>query len=153
MASVLEISTFTITVYYDEGQGFILGAGTYAEGSTATLAAIPTDGYLFVKWSDGVTDNPREITVTQDLVLAAFFNTTGVDENGIFVFNFYPNPANDKIRIEGLEGQVEVSICNVLGMVVKTAVVQGDTEIAIGDLPSGVYLLRMGRSVARFIKQ
>ncbi|MBR0176019.1 MAG: T9SS type A sorting domain-containing protein [Bacteroidales bacterium] len=147
------VSTFTITVYHDESQGFILGAGTYVEGSTATLAAIPSDDYMFVKWSDGVTDNPREITVTQDLVLAAFFNTTGVDENGHLVFTFFPNPANDKIRIEGLEGQVEVSICNVMGMVVKTAVLQGDSEIAISDLPSGVYLLRIGRSVARFVRQ
>ena len=59
--AINSVSTYTVTIYYDENQGFVIGAGTYNAGSTATLAAIPADGYQFVKWGDEIVDNPREI--------------------------------------------------------------------------------------------
>ena len=145
--------TYSITVYYNENQGFVLGAGDYAEGSTATLAAIPADGYLFVKWSDEVTDNPRHITVTQNLVLAAFFDNTAVDEHEMQPISLYPNPANDKIRIEGLEDETEISIFNTLGMLLMTQTLDGNNEISVGDLASGLYIIRVGRRHAKFMKQ
>ena len=37
------------------------------------LNATPDYGYHFVKWSDGVTDNPRAIELTQDITLTAEF--------------------------------------------------------------------------------
>ena len=37
------------------------------------LNATPDYGYHFVKWSDGVTDNPRMIELTQDTTLEAIF--------------------------------------------------------------------------------
>ena len=146
------VQSYSVTVYYDENQGFVIGAGTYVEGSTATLAAIPADGYQFVKWGDGVTDNPRNIIVDHDIVLAAFFNTTGVDESNLLNINLYPNPANDKLRIEGLEGQTEISIYNALGICVKTLTTNGNEDIAIGDLPAGLYVIRMGNGSLKFMK-
>ncbi len=38
-----------------------------------SLNATPEYGYHFVKWSDGVTDNPRAIELTQDITLTAEF--------------------------------------------------------------------------------
>ena len=148
------VQTYTVTVLYDESQGLILGAGTYTAGSTATLVAIPADGYYFVKWSDGTTDNRKEVIVDQDIVLAAFFNGTGIDENGDAILSLYPNPANDKIRIEGLEGEHEVQIYNAFGMLVMTTTLQDDSEINICDLPAGYYLIRIdNRRAVKFIKE
>ena len=138
------VLTYTVTVLHDEAQGFILGAGTYIAGSIATIAAIPADGFIFVRWSDGTTDNPKEILVDEDIVLAAFFEFTSVDENGIEAISLYPNPANDLIYLEGLEEESEISIYNAIGMKVKTTMLQGDAEINISDLPAGLYLLRIG---------
>ena len=146
------VQSYSVTVYYDENQGFVIGAGTYVEGSTATLAAIPADGYQFVKWGDDVIDNPREIVVDHDIVLAAFFNGTGVDESNLLNISLYPNPANDKLRIEGLEGQTEISIYNALGICVKTLTINGDEDIAIGDLPAGLYVIRIGNGSLKFMK-
>ena len=148
------VLTYTITVLCDETQGFILGAGTYIAGSLATIAAIPADGFVFVRWSDGTTDNPKEVIVDQDIVLAAFFEFTSVDENGTETVSLYPNPAADKLYLEGLEEGCEISIFNALGMKVKTTTLQGDSEINISDLPSGLYLVRMGnRHTLKFIKK
>jgi hypothetical protein len=151
--SIKPIQTYTITVYFDESQGFVMGAGTYEEGSTATLAAIPADDYEFIKWSDNNTENPRKIVVNQDIVLAAFFNTNDVNENGIAFSHPYPNPADDFIRIDGLEEGCEVSIFNTHGVLVKTLTISGDANIPIDDLATGLYLLRLGRQSFKFMKR
>ena len=52
----------------------------------------------------------------------------------------YPNPAKDRVVIEGMEA-VEVKVCNTSGQMVKT--VRGTNEIDIADLAKGVYLLRI----------
>ena len=118
------------------------------------MAAIPADGYMFVKWSDDTTDNPKEVLVDQDIVLAAFFTGTSVDENGFEIITLYPNPANDIIHIDGLEGEHEVQIYNALGMLVMTTTLQGDSEINISDLPAGYYLIRIdSRHAVKFIKE
>lgn len=146
--------TYTVTVYYDETQGFIIGAGTYNAGATASLAAIPADGYFFKKWGDGNTDNPREILVDHDIVLAAFFEGTGVDEEDFENVSLYPNPANDKIRIEGLEGEHEISIFNAMGMKVMAVTLQDEGEIHIDELSAGLYLLRIDEKYTmRFVKR
>ena len=61
----------------DESMGSVMGGGEYAEGTVATLAAIPASGYCFVQWSDGNTENPRQITVTEDVSLMAEFSASG----------------------------------------------------------------------------
>ena len=148
------VPSYTITVQYDENQGYVLGAGDYVAGSTATLVAIPNDGYYFVKWGDGTTDNRKEILVDRDITIAAFFNGTSVDENGMANVVLYPNPANDMLRIEGLEGTCEVKIYNAYGLLVKTANADGDTEIDINDLVSGIYLIQFdGGHSMKFVKR
>ena len=146
------MQTYTVTVLYDENQGFILGAGTYTEGSIASIAAIPADGYYFVKWSDGTTDNPKTVLVDHSITLAAFFNATGLDENDLGTISLYPNPANDKIHIEGLEGKHEVQIYNAFGMLVMTTGIDDVSEINIEKLTAGLYFIRINGHAVRFIK-
>ncbi len=53
--------------------GTVSGGGSYDYGTSVTLKAEPNEGYLFSKWSDGVTTNPRTITVSKDMSLTASF--------------------------------------------------------------------------------
>ena len=39
-----------------------------------TLTAVPDDGYQFTQWSDGNTDNPRTLRVTENMTLSATFS-------------------------------------------------------------------------------
>ena len=64
-------NTFTITTAATNGT--VTGGGLYAEGSTATLNATPNTGYRFTQWSDGNTDNPRTVTVSEDQKYTAMF--------------------------------------------------------------------------------
>ena len=52
----------------------------------------------------------------------------------------YPNPAKEKVTIEGIEA-TEVEVYNALGRLVKT--MQGSNEISVAELPQGVYLVRI----------
>jgi uncharacterized repeat protein (TIGR02543 family) len=58
------------------GNGIVTGTeidDTYVYGTILTLNAIAHEGYRFVKWEDGTTDNPRTIRVTEDMQLEVIF--------------------------------------------------------------------------------
>lgn len=69
-----EVTKYTVTANVnDPAMGTVSGAGEYAEGKTATLTANANPGYKFVNWSNGSTDNPLKITVTEDVEVTANF--------------------------------------------------------------------------------
>lgn len=72
--------TFTVSATADDAsRGEVTGSGTYGYGDIATLNAIAYTGYRFAHWSDGNTDNPRTIVLTQDTVLTAIFDMVTYD--------------------------------------------------------------------------
>jgi len=72
--AVFEADPVCVITVYNDGHGSA-GADkrSYYAGETATLTATPDDGYDFLQWSDGNKDNPRTLTVTQDITLTAEF--------------------------------------------------------------------------------
>ena len=77
-------TTLTCTALFDPinytiegrtiGGGRISGTGNYSYGKTATLTAIPEEGYRFVEWiEDRSTENPRTFTVTGNATYTAYF--------------------------------------------------------------------------------
>ena len=66
---------FTLTVASaneEQGTATII-QGITCENTQATIAATPVGIYQFAQWSDGNTDNPRTLVVTQDTALIAHF--------------------------------------------------------------------------------
>lgn len=53
--------------------GTVSGGGTYVNGTVAKLKATPNKGYKFSRWSDGNTSASRQITVTSNISLTAYF--------------------------------------------------------------------------------
>ena len=81
--------TYMVQVTAAEG-GTVEGQnGEYKYGDAVVFTAIPDDGYCFSKWSDGNTDNPRnvkvlikkDITLVAQFVKSALVNVTA-DSNG-----------------------------------------------------------------------
>ena len=65
---------FTITTAVnDNAMGSVSEGGEYAYGTEITLTATANSGYRFTQWSDGNTDNPRTITVTENKTYTAEF--------------------------------------------------------------------------------
>lgn len=65
----------------DESKGTITitKQATSCEDNECTFVATPKADYCFVQWSDGNTDNPRTIMVTEDMTLTAKFEATSAD--------------------------------------------------------------------------
>ena len=66
--------------------GTVSGGGTYVNGSVAEIKATPNRGYKFSRWSDGNTSSSRQITVTSNLNLTAYFTKLSYNIEG------YPTP-------------------------------------------------------------
>lgn len=78
------------TLRSSDGQGYVRvtngglpydgtnGAVEIAVGTPVTLEAVPADGYKFVKWSDGETENPRDYTVSAAATLTPEFASKSV---------------------------------------------------------------------------
>lgn len=67
-------NSYTLTVNAnDNAMGSVSGGGSYDYNATATLTATPNSGYHFVQWQDGITDNPRTVTVTANATYTATF--------------------------------------------------------------------------------
>lgn len=69
---VHEVYTISTSVS-PSGSGSVSGGGSYTDGSTVTLTATANSGYAFSQWSDGISTNPRQITVTADASYTAQF--------------------------------------------------------------------------------
>lgn len=60
----------------DSAKGVVTGAGNYAEGGEAVVAAIANPGFRFVTWSDGNGSATRTLTIgDSDISLTALFET------------------------------------------------------------------------------
>lgn len=74
VANFVEKTKYTINVTYDNIMGTVTGDGSYYEGTEVTLTATAKGGYVFVDWSDGVTEETRTIDeLTGDVNLTANF--------------------------------------------------------------------------------
>lgn len=81
--ALFEILTYSIFTDASpiEG-GVITGGGIHAYGSNITLTAVPNDGYKFIRWVDGVTDQSRNIQVDSNASYTAIFEK--LTTNSIF---------------------------------------------------------------------
>ena len=75
----------------------------------------------------------------QQLPVFCNFDVTMLEENTTSV-EVYPNPAKEKVTIEGAEA-AEVQIYNALGQLVKT--MHNTNEIEVSGLLEGIYVLRV----------
>ncbi len=155
------IDRFTITVESaDEAMGTVSEGGTYDYGSEIQISASARDGYQFVSWDDGNTDNPRTITVVADATyIASFMSVVGIEENAVSEIALFPNLATDILNITSSETISEIEIVNTLGQVVKRIEVNSDNVVCdVEELKAGVYVVRIRTTSAtlsqrKFIKE
>ena len=64
----------TITILSaDSLMGGVTGTGVYRYGDNPYIAANPSRGYRFTRWSDGSTEQYRRLTLTSDSTITAYF--------------------------------------------------------------------------------
>jgi hypothetical protein len=78
-ANFIKVYTLTTSVSPADGGTVSPGSGTYDEGTSVTLAAIPATGYVFAHWSGDISDNITPATIVMDSsksVTAVFVGTS-----------------------------------------------------------------------------
>ena len=110
--------------------------------STGTLTATANEGYRFVIWNDGNTDNPRTVALTSDTAFTAIFAL--IDESSLLEaeaesISFFPNPTKSEITFSQAIEKVEV--IDLTGKAIFTFT--NAKTINIESLPSGAYYLRL----------
>lgn len=73
-------SLVTITVESsNESMGTVRGGGTYDSFITISIIAIEREGYKFVSWNDGNSENPRKVITSRDQTFVAKFEKDPID--------------------------------------------------------------------------
>ena len=149
------VSTPTITVTVNDAT---MGSASYSlDGNTAVLTATANEGYSFVIWNDGNTENPRTVTITSDTTFMAIFTlASSLQEVNAREFALYPNPAKSFVTLEfeALKENTLLQILDLNGRRVRTFDLKAGVEtlrIDLGDLPKGVYTIMLGNTTKKLI--
>ena len=152
-AEVVSTPTITLTVN-DE----TMGSASYTlDGNTAVLTATANEGYSFVIWNDGNSENPRTVTITSDTTFMAIFSpAVSLQEVNAREFALYPNPAKRFVTLEfdALQENTLLQILDINGRRVRTFDLKAGQEalrIDLGDLPKGVYTIMLGNTTKKLI--
>ena len=151
------VSTPTITLTVNDET---MGSASYTlDGNTAILTATANEGYSFVIWSDGNTENPRTVTITSDTAFMAIFTASGsssLQEVNARGFAMFPNPAKSFVTLEfeALDENTLLQILDINGRRVRTVDLKAGIEtlrIDVSDLPKGVYTVMIGSTTKKLI--
>ena len=78
---------YSLTVSAGEGGTVSSEGGTYDEGTSQSISAMPSEGFIFTSWSDGSVDQTITITLNGNLSLVANFQE--INNNiPVEVFNY-----------------------------------------------------------------
>ena len=143
-----EAAQYTVEVASaDLSQGSVQGGGTYYETSTATITAVPNEGYKFAMWNDSVTANPRTLVVTQDTAFTAFFEVkVGIAEAEAAgeLFSISPNPTTKNLQITiRQEGAYTMEIYSANGVMLKQESIANMSTIDVSELLAGSYVIKI----------
>lgn len=65
----------------------------------------------------------------------------------------YPNPTRESLFVDGLDESEVIAVFNMEGQLVRREKAGSDRKIDVRGLPSGLYLVRYGDRVIRFVKE
>jgi photosystem II stability/assembly factor-like uncharacterized protein len=133
--------------------GTVDGVGDYTQGQTATLTAIPNEGYEFVNWTDTLgavlsTDTAYSFTVLGSIELVANFqlinSVTSSYGTGI---TLYPNPTSGFVMVNFQQvkaySNVVFEVFSIHGpKLLSKPINLEQSTVNISSLPSGMYLYR-----------
>ena len=145
------------------GAASVSGDGTYNYGDEVTLTLERNEDWAFVNWTEDGEVVFEEMTYTfiatenRNLV-AHFIYTEGIGELDGSQILVYPNPVNDKLTVEAQEALGTVEVYNLMGAQMFSQKDCGNkVEINTGDLPSGIYFIRLTNNkvseTRRFVKE
>jgi hypothetical protein len=129
----------------EKHNNFIVESADKTQGAVEiTITAKAIEGFEFDHWSDGSTENPRVVTLDEDVELYAYFRVaagTGFENSVISSANVYGN--NGVLYVEGAE--TDYHVLDAAGRLIYTG---RDAQLS---LPRGVYVVNVGGEVQKVV--
>ena len=146
LTAIFEIDQHNITVVSNnENIGTVEGGGTFDYGTLISIRAIAREGYEFVSWNDGNTDNPRAITVEQDSSFTAIFHLLD-NINDMLLSQVSIYSYNDQIVISNAVG-FSAQIFDMTGRLIVNEAVISQSRRQYSISTDGIYLVKVGDSL------
>lgn len=143
---------YVYTIFTVDSNGirypFIVNGGQVILPSSTTSYQIPAvheHPYYQCAVATITGDGSYKILSYSNKVTNPWIDTTDIGEYDESDFQIYPNPAKDRITVEGTGN---LSITSALGQTILTQVIDGQTTI---ELPQGLYFARMGNVVRKIV--
>jgi len=80
-------------------------------------------------------------------------NTTSVDNTEVQHFNIYPNPVNNELKIANFNGVGNYEITDLSGKQIVNGNWQNGQSIDVSNLVSGIYFIKIGNQIEKFVKK
>ncbi|MCQ2061103.1 MAG: InlB B-repeat-containing protein, partial [Fibrobacter sp.] len=135
----------------DKAMGTVAGAGEYEYGAKVEISAAAKKGYKFVKWSDGVKDAKRTITVTKAEKLTATFEKDSKKDAVVAMAQlpqFSVTASGKMVSIAGARPNSIVNVFDMQGNRVKTVVATA-ANFTFALPSAGVYIVKNGYTAKR----
>ena len=129
----------------DKHNIFIVESADKTQGDvTITITANAIKGFDFSHWSDGSTENPRIVTLDENIELYAYFKVaeaTNLETSKISSANIYTT--NGTLHVEG--ATYNYHILDAAGRLIYSG------NATTLTLPRGIYLITMGGEVEKIV--
>ena len=108
--------------------------------ASSQIEAIPAEYRHFVRWTDGVVDNPRTINISSDTAFTAIFEIgLPIERPEVIDLHFYPNPTSGIITFSRTDLK-KVEVMDIMGRTV--AVFEHKYILDLSGIKPGTYILR-----------
>ena len=136
-------NVYVCVISDNSDRGRVTGEGLYPVNENISIHAYPKSGYRFLNWHDGITDNPRQIILTQDTVMVAFFATpVGIDDPDSSA-GYVILSRHQSITVQGAENQ-PVTVYDLMGRTIAHADNRHPSNLTFSLPHTGIYIVRIG---------
>ena len=123
---------------------FIVESADKTQGTVEiTITAKAIEGFEFDHWSDGSTENPRVVTLDEDVELYAYFRVAGTGLENLVISSASVYGNNGVLYVEGVE--IDYHVLDAAGCLIYTG---RDAQL---QLPRGVYMVAIGGEVQKVV--
>lgn len=88
----------------------------------------------------------------EDIRKAYFTAHQEVEEIENQQLSFYPNPVNNVLNVKNIADNQTITVYSISGQVMMRLVASGEATVDVSMLQDGIYLIRAGNMVSKFIK-
>jgi len=126
--------------------GFIQYTNT--SGQTTFTGFLPGDyPYAIFKDDFGIVEDTAHV-INEDLSIDISLIMSGINQSRSGRFNIFPNPVDDEIKLTLKErdtGESTLTLLSITGSIIKSLTCQDQNplQLDVGELPSGIYLIKV----------